>query len=86
LNRFKIIVLECIKRIEQITGSKIISYKVDCLDLDSLRDVFKKHSIYAIVNCAALKAVGESVQNPILYYKNNIGCVLNLLTVIFFQI
>lgn len=49
--------------------------------MDSLRDVFKKHSIYAIVNCAALKAVGESVQKPVLYYKNNIGSVINLLSV-----
>ncbi len=75
---------ECLKRVEQITGSKIISYKIDCLDLESLRNVFKNHSIYAIVNCAALKSVGESVQKPILYYKNNIGSLLNLLIVIFF--
>ncbi len=73
--------LECLKRVEHITGSKIISYKIDCLDLESLRDVFRKHSIYAILNCAALKSVGESVQKPVLYYRNNIGCLLNLLTV-----
>jgi UDP-glucose 4-epimerase len=79
-----IIFSECLKRVEQITGSKIISYKIDCLDLDSLRNVFRKHSIYAILNCAALKSVGESVQKPILYYKNNIGSLLNLLIVIFF--
>ncbi|CAF1136090.1 unnamed protein product [Rotaria sordida] len=71
---------ECLKRVEQITGCKIISYKIDCLDLESLRDIFKKYPIYAIINCAALKSVGESVQKPILYYKNNIGCLLNLLT------
>jgi UDP-glucose 4-epimerase len=78
---FKIIFLECLKGVEQITGSKIINYKVECLDLESLRNVFKKHSIYAILNCAALKSVGESVEKPVLYYKNNIGCLLNLLTV-----
>jgi UDP-glucose 4-epimerase len=82
----EIIFLECLKRVEQITGSKIISYKIDCLDLESLRTVFQKHSIYAIINCAALKSVGESVQKPVLYYKNNIGCLLNLLTVRFFKI
>jgi UDP-glucose 4-epimerase len=70
--------------VEQITDSKIISYKIDCLDLESLRNVFKKHSIYAILHCAALKSVGESVQKPVLYYKNNIGSLLNLLIVIFF--
>jgi UDP-glucose 4-epimerase len=51
------------------------------LDLDSLRDIFKKHSIYAVINFAALKSVGESVDKPVLYYKNNVGCLLNLLTV-----
>ncbi|CAF3412693.1 unnamed protein product, partial [Rotaria sp. Silwood2] len=70
----------CSKRVEQITGCQIIDYKIDCLDLENLRNIFKKYSIYAIINCAALKAVDESVQKPILYYKNNIGCLLNLLT------
>ncbi|CAF4389149.1 unnamed protein product, partial [Rotaria sordida] len=64
----------------KISGSKITNYTIDCLDLESLRDVFKKHSIYAIINFAALKSVGESVKNPILYYQNNVGCLLNLLT------
>lgn len=79
----KINILECLKRVEQITGTKITSYTVDCLDLELLRDIFRKHSIYAILNFAALKSVGESVQKPVLYYKNNVGCLLNLLTVIF---
>jgi UDP-glucose 4-epimerase len=80
----KIIYLECLKRVEQIVGCKITNYKVDCLDLESLRDVFKKHSFYAIINFAALKSVGESVQKPVLYYKNNVGALINLLTVRFF--
>ncbi|CAF1302983.1 unnamed protein product [Rotaria sp. Silwood1] len=71
---------ECLKRVEQITGCQIINYKIDCLDLENLRNIFKKYLIYAIINCAALKSVGESVQKSILYYKNNIGCLLNLLT------
>ncbi|CAF3952608.1 unnamed protein product, partial [Rotaria sp. Silwood1] len=70
---------ECLKRVEQITGCQIINYKIDCLDIENLRNIFKKYLIYAIINCAALKSVGESVQKPILYYKNNIGCLLNLL-------
>ena len=75
--------LECLTRVEKIVGCKITSYKIDCLDLDNLRDVFKKHSFYAIINFAALKSVGESVQKPVLYYKNNVGALLNLLTVEF---
>lgn len=73
--------LECLKRVEQITGKQITNYIVDCLDLDALRDVFKKHSIYAIINFAALKSVGESVEKPVLYYKNNVGALINLLVV-----
>lgn len=73
--------IECLKRVEQIVGRKITNYIVDCLDLEGLRDVFKKHSFYAIINFAALKSVGESVQKPVLYYKNNVGALINLLTV-----
>jgi UDP-glucose 4-epimerase len=78
----KIIFLDCLKRVEQIVGCKITNYIVDCLDLESLREVFKKHSFYGIINFAALKSVGESVQKPVLYYKNNVGALLNLLIVI----
>lgn len=74
-------IVDCLKRVEKITGRKITNYKVDCLDIENLRDVFKKHSIYAIINFAALKSVGESVQKPVLYYKNNVGALINLLTV-----
>ncbi|CAF1397158.1 unnamed protein product [Rotaria sordida] len=77
---------ECLKRVEQITGCQIIDYKIDSLDLENLRNIFKKYSIYATLNCATLKAVDESVQKPILYYKNNIGCLLNLLTINYFLI
>jgi len=80
----KMIFLECLKRVEQIVGCKITNYIIDCLDLEKLREVFKKHSIYAIINFAALKSVGESAQKPLLYYKNNIGCLINLLSVIIF--
>ena len=46
----------------KIVGCPITNYKIDCLDLPGLRDVFKKHQIFAILNFAALKSVGESVQ------------------------
>ncbi|CAF4271366.1 unnamed protein product [Rotaria sp. Silwood2] len=66
----------CLQRVEQIVGCKITNYKIDCLDLESLRDVFKRHSIFAIMNFAAMK----SVEKPVLYYKNNVGSLLKLLT------
>ncbi|CAF4773322.1 unnamed protein product, partial [Rotaria sp. Silwood2] len=46
---------ECLKRVEQIIGCQIIDYKIDCLDLENLGNIFKKYSIYAIIYCAALK-------------------------------
>ena len=80
LNWIEIYGLDCLKRVEKITGTTITNYQVDCLDLEALRNVFKKHSIYAIINFAALKSVGESVEKPVLYYKNNVGALINLLT------
>ncbi|CAF3798041.1 unnamed protein product [Rotaria sordida] len=80
LSNFSIV---CLQRVEQIVGCRIINYKIDCLDLEGLRDIFKKHSTYAIMNFAAWKSVDESVEKPVLYYKNNVGYLLNLLTVLF---
>lgn len=77
--------LECLKRIEKIIGNPIVHYIVDCLHLDLLREIFRKHCFYAVVHCAALKSVGESVEKPIEYYRNNIGCLLNLLSVKIFD-
>lgn len=70
---------------EQIVGSPIINYVLDCLDLERLRDVFRKHTIHAIIHCAALKSVDESMEKPVLYYRINIGILVNLLTVRFFS-
>ncbi|CAF1290511.1 unnamed protein product [Rotaria sordida] len=72
LSNFSIV---CLQRVEQIVGCRIINYKIDCLDLEGLRDIFKKHSTYAIMNFAAWKSVDESVEKPVLYYKNNVAIV-----------
>ena len=59
--------------IEKITGIRPAFEKVDCLDKDALEGVFKKYpSISGIIHFAASKAVGESVEKPLLYYRNNI--------------
>lgn len=66
--------------IEAITGIRPLFEQVDCTDKESLAAVFEKYpGIKAIINFAASKAVGESVQKPLLYYRNNLVTLLNLL-------
>lgn len=66
--------------IEKITGIRPEFEKVDCCDLDAMRNVFSKHpGIKGVIHFAASKAVGESVQKPLLYYRNNINSLINLL-------
>jgi len=66
--------------IERITGIRPAFEKVDCTDMEAMRKVFEKYSgIQGIIHFAASKAVGESVQKPLMYYRNNIESLLNLL-------
>lgn len=66
--------------IEKITGIRPAFEKVDCLDRPALEGVFKKYpDISGIIHFAASKAVGESVQKPLLYYRNNLNSLINLL-------
>ncbi|MBR5037810.1 MAG: UDP-glucose 4-epimerase GalE [Prevotella sp.] len=71
---------EVIDGIEKITGIRPAFEQVDCCDLSALKNVFRKYSdIKGIIHFAASKAVGESVEKPLLYYRNNITSLLNLL-------
>lgn len=65
--------IECLKRIEFISGKKITFYQTNILDESSMRAIFKKHSVDKVFHLAGKKAVGESVTYPLLYYRNNIG-------------
>ena len=66
--------------IEKITGVRPAFEKVDCTDAAALEGVFKKYSgIQGIIHFAASKAVGESVEKPLLYYRNNLNSLMNLL-------
>ena len=66
--------------IEKITGIRPAFEQVDCCDMQALEGVFKKYSdIKGIIHFAASKAVGESVEKPLMYYRNNITSLLNLL-------
>ncbi|MEK4424094.1 UDP-glucose 4-epimerase GalE [Solibacillus sp. FSL K6-1523] len=73
--------IDVLDRIETIVQKKIPFIKLDLLDLDTLRMVFKEHEITSVIHFAGFKAVGESVSNPLMYYRNNLMSTLNLLEV-----
>lgn len=64
---------ESIRRIEEISGRKLLFHKVDLLDKTALDRVFKEAAADAVIHFAGLKAVGESVAMPLQYYKNNVS-------------
>ncbi|HFH1449599.1 TPA: UDP-glucose 4-epimerase GalE [Streptococcus pneumoniae] len=68
-------------RIEAITGIRPVFYELDVCDKQALRKVFEQESIDAAIHFAGYKAVGESVQKPVMYYKNNIMSTLALVEV-----
>jgi len=71
---------EPLESIKQITGVAVKNYEVDLCDLEATEQIFKDHKdIVGIIHFAALKAVGESVEKPILYFKNNLNSLLNIL-------
>lgn len=69
--------------IERITGIRPTFVEADCTDIDALDKLFKTNpGIDGIINFAASKAVGESIQKPLFYYRNNLSTLLNLLTLL----
>lgn len=78
LSNSSILVLD---RIEAITGIRPVFYELDVCDKQALRKVFEQESIDAAIHFAGYKAVGESVQKPVMYYKNNIMSTLALVEV-----
>jgi UDP-glucose 4-epimerase len=71
---------EVVDGIEKITGIRPAFEQVDCGDIEAMSGVFREYfGIEGIIHFAASKAVGESVQKPLLYYRNNIVSLLNLL-------
>ena len=70
---------EALKRVEKITGAKILFYKLDLRNEEEMKKVFAEHKFDAIIHFAGLKAVGESVAKPLHYYNNNLTSTLTLL-------
>lgn len=66
--------------IEAITGRRVRNYAIDLCDLHSTRKIFSDHpDLTGVIHFAALKLVGESVQQPLRYFHNNINSLLNIL-------
>jgi len=87
-NRFDVISIDnlsnssedTIDRIEAITGQRMLNYAIDLRDREAVRHVFEKHpDIVGVIHFAALKSVGESVEEPLLYYDNNFGSLISIL-------
>lgn len=73
--------VESLRRVEEITGQSIPFHKFDLRDHQRLSELFKSEKIDAVIHFAGLKAVGESVEKALLYYKNNLESTLVLLDV-----
>lgn len=76
LSNSKLLVLD---RVEKICGRRPAFFKVDICDYQSLATVIAENSFESVIHFAGLKAVGESVEKPLFYYRNNVGGTLNLL-------
>ena len=70
---------EGVARVEKLTGKKIALYEVDVQDAAAVREILAKEKPDTVIHFAGLKAVGESVQQPLRYYRNNINTTLSLL-------
>ena len=73
--------LEAINRVSTLIGQSIKFIEGDVRDAESLKRVFSSHQFFGVIHFAGLKAVGESVAKPLLYYNNNVSGTITLLEV-----
>jgi UDP-glucose 4-epimerase len=72
---------EAVNRVSSIIGKRIDFVEGDIRDIELLRQVFSAHKFFGVIHFAGLKAVGESVTKPLLYYNNNVSGTITLLEV-----
>lgn len=68
-----------VEGVRKITGVDVPFEKVDCCDKEALRQVFRRYPFRSMIHFAAYKAVGESVEEPLKYYNNNLSSFINIL-------
>lgn len=71
--------MQAVEGVRRITGVEIPFVEVDCCDREAFRKVFEQYEFDAAIHFAASKAVGESVEKPMLYYRNNLLSLMNLI-------
>ncbi|MFW2421908.1 MAG: UDP-glucose 4-epimerase GalE [Porticoccaceae bacterium] len=71
--------VESLRRVEKLSGCELSFVRADICCAEALDALFTDHQIDAVIHFAALKAVGESVEQPLLYYQNNLEGLLSLL-------
>lgn len=71
--------MQAVEGVRRITGVEIPFVEVDCCDREAFRKVFEQYEFDAAIHFAASKAVGESVDKPMLYYRNNLLSLMNLI-------
>ena len=72
---------EAVRRVEQIVGHPVPHYEADVRDADAMNRIFEENDFDAVIHFAGLKAVGESVRQPMRYYRNNLDSTLTLMEV-----
>lgn len=70
---------DVIERLEEITQEEIIYFNTSCQDQSRLRGIFGQFPVKGVIHFAADKAVGESVEKPLKYFKNNLGGLISIL-------
>ncbi|MBL4671056.1 MAG: UDP-glucose 4-epimerase GalE [Arenicella sp.] len=81
LDNFSNSCAESLRRVERITGVKLNVVRADVRDQQALQHTFEQNKFDAVIHFAGLKAVGESAQQPLRYYQNNVDGALQLLKV-----
>lgn len=71
--------MRAVEGVRKITGVDVPFEKVDCCDIDAFRKVFEKYEFDSVIHFAASKAVGESVHEPMMYYRNNLTSFMNVI-------
>ena len=69
---------ESLRRVEQITGRSVKFHEIDIRDREALDRIFAAHDFKCVLHFAGLKAVGESVEKPLLYFENNLDSTIAL--------
>ena len=72
---------EALKRVKELTGKDFPIYEADVCDGEAMNALFDREKIEAVIHFAGYKAVGESVQKPLMYYRNNLDSIMTLLEV-----